>query len=111
MVRRHRARTAPRFPSRRLISAKSLPDHGHSNLALAGALVEIAEHDLLPGAEREFAAGQGEAFGRTDQGAAQVRVSVVIAPARVMRVVGIGGCDLFQRAAHVAYASGFELDG
>src|SRR5690349_16312981 len=105
------ARMVPPSRNRRPISKRLVADNGHSDFALASALVEIAEHDLLPGADIQLTRGKRKALYRSHERATQVRVAVVIAPARVMGVLGVGRCDLLECPPQVGDASGLELEG
>src|ERR1035441_4139487 len=85
--------------------------HRNHHPALARAFVEIAKHHLLPRSEVQATGGDGVAFGRAHEGATQVRVAVGVAPAGVVRVVGVRWRDLLEGAFQVRHAARFVLQG
>lgn len=90
---------------------RSVAVHGDDDFAAAGPVIEVAEDDLLPRAEGEAAFRDGIGFGGSHEGAAEVGIAVVVAPAGVVGVVGVGGGDGFEGAAEIADAAGFVFDG
>src|SRR5262249_26505525 len=89
----------------------ALAEYRDGDLTVSWAIVEVAQDDLLPGAEMQGSVGDGEAPGRAKQSAAKVGIAVVIAPTCVVRVLVVGRCDLVEGALEAGYGAGFELDG
>lgn len=92
-------------------NAGLLADDGDGEFAAAGAVVEVAKHDLLPDADVGPAVDDGEAAGCTNEGAAEVSEAVVVAPAGVVGIVVMRRGDLVEGAAEVLDGAGLELDG
>src|SRR6516164_4081162 len=110
MERPIHAKTAPPFRSRTRISPpRLLPHDGDDHLPLARAVVEIAQHDLLPRPNGDLAARNRVASGRTDKRTAQVRIAILVAPSRIVSIVGIRGGDLIQGSLEVSYTAWFKF--
>src|SRR5919106_4178588 len=78
--RKHSARPSARGSMNPVLTPKLLSaDHLHDHCPLPGAVVEVDQHELLPGAELEPAGAHGNRLGRPHDGRADVgmRVGVV----------------------------------
>lgn len=61
-------------------SPPSLSDNLHDDSAGSGSRIKVDQHDLLPSAEHQVSIGQRYRQTGTDDGCADMRVSVVVIP-------------------------------
>jgi hypothetical protein len=83
---------------------------GQQYLALAGPVVEVNQDDLLPCAQREFAAPDGNAEVGFQQRRAEMRITIPVAPGLVVSVGRVHGSDLFERPFEVRQGSPLILN-
>jgi hypothetical protein len=83
----------------------------YQNGSLAGAVVEIDEHDLLPCPEKEISIAEGNAQRRAEERRADMGESIAVPPPGVVVIMdGLGG-HAFDRLGKVLQYSRFILDG
>lgn len=82
-----------------------LTNYSDRHLPVSRTLVEIAENDLLPGAYPDTTVRHRVTLRRAHERAAQMRVSVLISPPGVVRIVGIGRSNLFESALEIGYTA------
>src|SRR5690242_8318262 len=76
----------------------------------AGPVVEVDEHDLLPGAEQQLAAGEGNRDRRPDEGGPHVAVPVGVGVALVVLPAVVLGDEALEGVVEVLVAAGLVLD-
>ena len=81
------------------------------DLAAAGAVVKIEQHDLLPGAERQLAVGHRDGEAGLHKRGPDVGVAVAVAPAAVVFIRDVPGEEPFEGRPQVVHHPGFIFDG
>jgi len=74
------------------------------------AKCQIAKHDLLPCAQRQRAANERDGKRWSHQRGANVRMSVVIVPTRVMPIIAIRRRDFVQHLFQIGDDTGLVLN-
>ncbi len=93
-----------------LLNLYAISEDLHHDLPLPWAGIEFEEHDLLPGPEEQIAGLERHRQRGSHEGRAHVARPVVVAPAEVMAILGVPGCELVEEAVEVGDCPRLELD-
>jgi len=81
------------------------------NAALARAVVEVDQNELLPGPENQSPAGDGDGHRRSQEGGPNMGVTVSVTPAGIVAVWYTGRSQSFQGIHEVPDNTAFIFDG
>ncbi len=79
--------------------------------AVAGTVIEINEHYLLPGAEHQFTFAERNGHGRTNQSGTQVSKSVAVSPGSIVVIDLVRRRYPLENLLQVGQHPGFVLYG
>src|SRR5262245_1690573 len=83
----------------------------HNDLAPARTIIEIDQHNLLPGPEQQAPVLERHGQRAPQQRRSDMRMAVAVMPGVFMMIARVLRGDLFKRGGNVFEQSGFVFDG